>query len=435
VPEPLSHPRAPSDAQVRVVATEFLRLRPWIVGPFLLFAVVALALGGARTHQIVALGAAGSSALLFFFYERRVGARRLVDGSTLLRSLLVTLAGIALACALTGGADSPLVPMLFAPCGIGFAAFGRGRASVVLFAGVVLVAVALASASSRLAGLAVPDGSRRAVLAAAIVCSALLLRVGVAGLTAAHARTADRLALVGDELARASQARVQAIEALGARVAHEVKNPLAAIRALVEVMLESAEARAHKRLSVVRTEVDRIEKIIAGYGAPGHPLDTVSPAPTDVKELVEALVAVLEARSSRSEVALTVAADAPPTQFSLDRDRVKEALLNLTLNAIDATAPGGRVTLSYVHDDGGLALRVEDTGAGMDAETLSRVGTPYFTRRDGGTGLGVAHARAVAERHGGRLRYESHEGRGTTATMFIPAQEKGREHDADDPHL
>ena len=436
MPEPPRPPQTPRDAQVRVVATEFLRLRPWIVGPFFAFALVALFVGGAPVRQIVALGTAGSLALAFFSYERRVGARRLADGGAFVRSLMITLAGITFACGATGGMESPLLPMLLAPCGVGFAAFGGGRASALLFAGVCAVVSVLTLASGALAPFAVPHGPRRAVLAAAIVCSALLLRVGVAGLTAAHARTADRLALVGDELARASQARVQTIEALGARVAHEVKNPLAAIRALVEVMLESAEARAHKRLSVVVAEVDRIEKIVDGYGAPGHPLDTVTRAPTDVAELVASLVAVLEARASRRGVALRVdAADDDAMVVSIDHDRVKEALLNLTLNAIDATPAGGTVTLSYARGADALELRVVDTGTGMDADTLARVGTPYFTRREGGTGLGAAHARAVAERHGGRLRYESHVRHGTTATLHLPLHQDRAPRDADDSHL
>jgi len=94
--------------------------------------------------------------------------------------------------------------------------------------------------------------------------------------------------------------------------------------------------------------------------------------------------------------------------------------LNLVLNAIDATPRGGSVTLAFaLTTDGDLELTVVDTGKGMDATTLAKVGTPFFSLREGGTGLGVALARQVAEQHGGALTYESERGGGTKATFRI----------------
>lgn len=187
-------------------------------------------------------------------------------------------------------------------------------------------------------------------------------------------------------------------------------------------MLESADDRAKKRLMVAASEIARIERIIEGYGSAAHPLDVVARAPADVSELVAGLAAVLEPRATRRGVSLVVEGSPAPLVFDLDRDRVKEALLNLVLNALDATDAGGRVTLAgALSDDGALELRVSDTGKGMDAATLAKIGTPFFTQREGGTGLGVALARRVAQQHGGELRYESTPGAGTTAIVRIPA--------------
>ena len=86
----------PTDGQVRAVATEFLRLRPAIVIPFLAFTVAVIALGGASAKQIVALATAASIFSAFFLYERRRGAKELVDGRVLLRSLAFTMLGIAI---------------------------------------------------------------------------------------------------------------------------------------------------------------------------------------------------------------------------------------------------------------------------------------------------------------------------------------------------
>lgn len=405
---------------MRAVATEFLRLRPAIVIPFLAFVVLVLALTGSPRPQVVALACAASVFGAFFLFERHIGRTRLVDARALFRSLVVTALGITMAVTATGALASPLLPMLFAPIGVGFAAFGRDRRSALLL--VLLAAIVAFSAlvSPAVAELVLPDLARKTILAAAILDAALLLWVGVASLAAAHQRAAETLAVAGDEMVRAAQARTRSLEALGSKVAHEVKNPLAAIRALVEVMLESADERAKKRLSVAASEIARIERIIDGYGSAAHPLDVVRRAPADVTELVLGLAAVLEARATRRGASIHVEAHAPLV-FDLDRDRVKEALLNLVLNALDATAAGGRVTLACRLDDGeALELRVSDTGKGMDAATLAKIGTPFFTEREGGTGLGVALARQVAEQHGGELRYESSPGAGTRATIRIP---------------
>src|SRR5690606_37264836 len=121
------------DAEVRVVATEFLRLRPILVAPFLALTVGVLAIGGTNLRQPIALGCIGGIVVGYFFYERRLGAKLLVDSAAFRRSLLYTICGITIACVLTGATASPILPMFFAPVGVGFAAFGKTRSSLVLF--------------------------------------------------------------------------------------------------------------------------------------------------------------------------------------------------------------------------------------------------------------------------------------------------------------
>jgi len=407
---------------IRPVATEFLRLRPWIVAPFLAFAVGTLVVTGAPTRQVVGITVAGGGMLSFFLYERWRGARRMFDARALYRSLLVTALGIGVVCTATGGIASPLLPMGFAPCGVALAAFGRSRASTVILLAFTGGSVVLALAAPALAGLAVAEPARRALLAGSVVCAAVLLRIGVSSLSAAHARTAEALSLASEEMVRTAVARTEEMEELGQRVAHEVKNPLAAVRALVEVMLESADEKGRRRLEVAASEVARIERIVDAYGSATHPLDSLRRAPVPVVGLVRGLVTVLEPRADLDGTELSLELAAPGVAelvVPLDRDRIKEALLNLVLNALEA-APGGKVVVGCRAQAAELILRVTDTGRGMDRETLARVGTPHFTQREGGTGLGVAHARRVAERHGGRLDYESEVGRGTIATLRVP---------------
>lgn len=448
-------------ARVRAVAAAFFRARPLIVAPFFAATVAVLAASGAPTRQVLGLGCGGTLLVGVFLLERRASRARSVGPTWIARSLYLTLAGIGLACVATGGLLSPLLPMVFAPLGVGFAALGEtGRANRVYAAFAAVVAVLLAL-SPRVTSLAPPDTPRRVVLGLALVAASLLLRVGVAGLTQAHARAAETLARAGDELVRGAEARARAVETLGSRVAHEVKNPLAAVRALVELLLESAREdgedaedsaaskageKTRRRLGVAAHEIARLQEIVEGYAALTRPLDVVRPAPTDVSELVTSLAAMLEARAHRMGAELVVSTDGAASTFPLDRDRVREALLNLALNGLDAVAASpstsstssgasasslrrGEVRVSASRDASGLTIRVQDTGVGMDEATSSRVGTPFFSLRAGGTGLGAAHARQVAEQHGGHLTYASAPGRGTTATLFFPANARREPHD------
>lgn len=407
----------PSALPVRAVATSFLRLRPLIVTPLMLAMMALSASSGAPRAQLAALAAVGLPVLAFFVAESIQGRRRVFSEGELFRSLFVTVLGIGGVALVTGGASSPSLPMLLAPTGIGFAAFGRdARATrLLLVAAAVLVALSLAPAPLP----PLPEPSRYALIALAVLDAMLLLRVGVAGLSDAHARAATSALLAGEELVLATRGRSQALEALGAKVAHEVKNPLAAVRALVEVMLEGATGRDRQRLEVASSEVARIESILAGYLSWRHPFAEIVRAPTRVDEVARGLLLVLEARAAALGIALEGEGE-PGLSVSLDAARLREGLLNLLLNAIEALPRGGRITVRWRYGDDRLRLTVADDGRGMDAATLAKIGTPFFTTRQGGTGLGVALARQVAEQHGGELTFESVPSRGTEATLSLP---------------
>jgi signal transduction histidine kinase len=101
---------------------------------------------------------------------------------------------------------------------------------------------------------------------------------------------------------------------------------------------------------------------------------------------------------------------------------MRQALLNLVLNAMQASPRGEKVTVEVAKCCGGAAcIKVIDRGHGMTPEVLDRIRKPYFTTREGGSGLGIAVARGLIEQHGGQLHYDSKPGKGTTATIDMPA--------------
>ena len=130
---------------------------------------------------------------------------------------------------------------------------------------------------------------------------------------------------------------------------------------------------------------------------------------------------MLDGRAVQAGVALTVDGSAAPVHG--DPRRLKEALINLVANAIEATPSGGSVSLRVRNASaGGAVLEVQDSGRGITPDDLERLGTSFFTTRPNGTGLGVVLAQGVITQHGGSLGYVSSVGKGTTATITLPAR-------------
>lgn len=412
-------------SQVRAVGTAFLRQRPVVTVPPMIVVLGLFLDGGAPRGQVAAMAAGFTVLQGMFIAERWIGARRMLSSRALARSLTVTAIGLAAGCLVSGAMASPLVPMLLAPTGIGFAAFGRGKVSGWLLA-ILLVTVAALALVPRGEPFPVLRSPHRELgTAVALAACAVLLRLGVAALADAHAAAGAALGRAGDDAAWAARVRAQELDSLGQRVAHEVKNPLAAIRGLVEVMLEArraADAPAAdpdlRRLTVVAGEVERIERVLRDYLAHQRPLAELELSDVDLRELARDVAAVLEVRAARSGV--TLAVDGGPVPARVDARRLKEAVLNLALNALDAAGADGKVELRASAPAGGPVLEVRDDGRGMTPDELARLGTPGFTTRADGTGLGVALARAVVEQHRGSLGFTSAPGRGTIATIRLP---------------
>jgi len=204
--------------------------------------------------------------------------------------------------------------------------------------------------------------------------------------------------------------RIRATEQVGARVAHELKNPLAAIQALLQLLALS--------------EVERMSATVREYLELKRPLTDVEPRPVDVVEIAHDVAAVLDARAASRGLSIVV--EGSRTPLIGDPRRVREALLNVVANAVLATPEGGAAVRVTVEPSvGGARVVVTDRGAGMDASTIERIGTPYFTTRHGGTGLGVAIARAAIELHRGEMSFASRPGEGTVVTMLLRSLDSG----------
>lgn len=379
-----------------------------------------LLLAGYPGPRVAAVALTLALAVAGAWFEGYRMCQRCVKGPRELVGLAVgMMATHALLIGLTGGLFSPLLPVLLAGVVAGFHVFGRSAASGAVLLSTVGLVLALALVPRAAFGPRV-EAPYDVVLMAWSLLNAMVILRGVAFYVAdAHRRTDEALGRVREDLLATTAERAKSLEAIGSRVAHELKNPLASIKALVRLVKKDAgHAQAAERLDVVESEVTRMERILRDYLSFSRPLEDLKPQPVELGVLADDVLAALEGRASAAGVEL---ARSPTTTTVVgDPRRLKEALLNLVGNAVEATPAGGSVDVSVREHDGGARIVVRDTGRGMSAADLARLGTPFFTTREGGTGLGVVLARSVVTQHGGTLDYASEPGKGTTAIVQLP---------------
>jgi two-component system sensor histidine kinase HydH len=323
-------------------------------------------------------------------------------------------ASTLLAAAVTGGIRSPLLVTVVAPYFAAVAPLGDRRATRLLLLVTALAAGALALLPPAWVGPALATPARAVLAGLAIAgVGALLAPVHVE-----VRRKRDEIIRARKEIAADALARAQAVEQLGSRVAHDLKNPLTGVKALVQLGLRSpGEAPSHGRLEIVEREITRMQEILQNYLSFTRPLGEMSTRRVALGALVSDTLVLLSGRADDAGVRLYADGDAT---VEADPGRVKDALLNLVTNAIEATPPGGEVVVEVRMRGDRAELVVRDTGRGMAAETLKRIGTPFFTTREDGTGLGVVLARTAIAQHGGSLRYESEQGKGTSVSVTLP---------------
>ena len=325
---------------------------------------------------------------------------------------------------LTGGLRSPFLIGTIGPLSSMLVTFGWSRETRMAMRLVAVGAAALVLLPASWLGPAVaePCFSRLAGLtlfSVAFLHSSYLIAITRA-LSESHLR-ADR---ARERLAQDALARARELEHLSAQLSHELKNPLGAIKALVQLSRRDAcDDASRERLEVAENEVERMNCILQEYLSFSRPLDRLRRERLSLGELADEVLELLGAQAAAAGVALRRSGEA---RVEVDPRRLREALFNLVSNALDATGRGGNVEVRIVANGGAAKVEVHDSGRGMPREVLERVGTQFFTTRDQGTGLGVAMARAAFAQHGGSLEYQSEVGRGTTAVGTLPLQEKGR---------
>jgi len=397
----------------------------WIL-PFTVLVVVIM--GRTESTSRVAVQSVAVALMGALFVARVFHARKLPLLKVI--SLPLGLLSYFALVATTGGLASPLL-MMGALLIAGAATtlreprWLRPTVFALFVAGFVALAVLSRTDVGSLTGALEPGNhAASATYVAIALLAAVLTTVGVHRLGCVMTRGYERAALElverREELCNENEDRTRQLEGMAARLAHEVKNPLAAIKGLSAHMARNAaDPKSAERLAIVAAEADRLQSIVEGFLSFSRGLDDLNPGPTSPYQLARELAVLLETRAQDAGITIDVAGD-QALVLDADARKLRQALLNVVLNAIQASPRGGNVRIAVACDCSGGRITVTDQGAGMTPEVLERIRKPYFTTKEGGTGLGVAVARGLVEQHGGRLEFKSAPARGTTVTIALP---------------
>lgn len=226
----------------------------------------------------------------------------------------------------------------------------------------------------------------------------------------------------------ARQEKLAALGVLAAGVAHEIRNPLTAIKFRLFSLRKSLPAGDHDNedAAVIAGEISRLERIVKDFlqfARPSEPALMTVPA----QRIVEEVCGLLKGQLEKSAIALKLEST-EPVWVRADTQQIKQVLINLIQNAADSIGSDGEITLRVrnTHNPGrkgesaSVLLEVADTGKGISPEAQQRLFDPFFSTKEGGTGLGLPIAARIVEKHGGQLHYHTERNRGTTFTVVLP---------------
>jgi two-component system NtrC family sensor kinase len=223
---------------------------------------------------------------------------------------------------------------------------------------------------------------------------------------------------------------------LAGGVAHEINNPLTGIVTFTHMLLRRNDIPEEVRtdLETIAQETERVRKIVKGLLDFSRQTE-LDREPTDVNRLVRQAITLVENQALIKGVNLTFEPGDGLSMITLDRNQMQSVLLNIIINALDATDPGGSITIttnvgiSTSHPgQQGIEILCTDTGCGIPPENLNRLFDPFFTTKDvgHGTGLGLSVSYGIVERHGGTIWVQSKVGKGSTFKVWLPTEEQSK---------
>ncbi|MFY0761856.1 ATP-binding protein [Metabacillus dongyingensis] len=218
--------------------------------------------------------------------------------------------------------------------------------------------------------------------------------------------------------------KMSVIGELAASIAHEIRNPLTSIKGFVQFLQEDELMKQRsEHLRVMSEEIDRINEVVGELLLIAKPqMQTV--LSVDLKAVIEDVMTLMKSSALQNNISLMLNHEADLFKVSGNKNHLKQVFINLVKNAIESMPDGGTVETAIERSaDGSIRISISDEGIGLSQERMEKLGEPFYTTKDKGTGLGLTVCyKIIREEHAGEILFESEEGRGTTVHIILPAE-------------
>ncbi|MDA8234506.1 MAG: PAS domain S-box protein [Clostridia bacterium] len=229
-----------------------------------------------------------------------------------------------------------------------------------------------------------------------------------------------------EEVMRRSE-KLAALGQLAAGMAHEIRNPLTTVKGFLQLMQGKTNDQTYDEyIKIIAAELKQVNHIITEFLLFSQP-QAPKFKETSPFEILEEAFALISSQAAMQEIRLAEKIPATLPLIKVDREQVKQVLINLARNALEAMPNGGTLTINACYEEGNIIFQVTDTGRGIPTEELERIFDPFFTTREdlGGTGLGLTVAHRIVETHGGHIQVESIVGKGSKFSVILPVSNEG----------
>ena len=255
-----------------------------------------------------------------------------------------------------------------------------------------------------------------------------VLAAGPLWLTGARLVTRRRRREAREKISRdaANHDHLLEVSRLVGGLAHEIKNPLSTMTLNLKLLLEDLDdprderqLRWRRRIAGVEDEARRLKEILDDFLRYAGKIE-IHRQPTDLVGLVDEVVDFFAPQAEASRVVMRTSLPPQPVRCDVDGHLIKQALLNLLINAVDAMPSGGELLVRLTPQERSAVIEVIDTGEGIPPQLQERVFEIYFTTKKGGSGIGLPMTRRLIREHGGTIRLESEPGKGTRFIINLP---------------
>ncbi|MFC0270686.1 PAS domain S-box protein [Metabacillus herbersteinensis] len=223
-------------------------------------------------------------------------------------------------------------------------------------------------------------------------------------------KRAEELMIQSEKLSVAGQ--------LAAGIAHEIRNPLTAIKGFLQIMQPEREEKGHY-FEIIFSELNRIELILSELLMLAKPQEIMFKT-ANIISLLQDVATLLETQANLNNILVEQQHEESELLVNCDQNQIKQVFINFVKNAIDAMPKGGKVTISSKKEQNSVKIIVKDEGEGIPEELLKRIGEPFLTTKENGTGLGLMITYNIIENHNGTVQVHSEVGKGTTFTVLFP---------------